>query len=368
MMHRKAGWMLCVALLTGSLAVYAEEARTTLTIRSPVSRQVFQRNAQDQADLTIRGTVNGRVDAVEAKADLVQGATRGKASDWVVVAKQEEIAGGEFTGKLTLQAGGWYKITVRGKRAGQVIAEAAVDKAGVGDVFITAGQSNSANYGKPPQQAKDDRVVYFNGTAFVPARDPIPGGCGKQGSPWSLLGDRIVQSQGIPVCFRSASLTWTEVKNWMPPNTPLYKNLVQCVKPFGINGVRAVLWHQGESDTLVNTSASAYCERLKTIIETLNRDCGYRIAWFVAQASFHPGSQEAQQKEVAKGQQMLWKEKIAFQGPNTDDLLGVKYRRDGVHFNQAGLDAHAERWFEALKKQYGWKSASPPNETQSQAK
>jgi len=27
-----------------------------------------------------------------------------------------------------------------------------------------------------------------------------------------------------------------------------------------------------------------------------------------------------------------------------------------VHFNQTGLDAHAQRWFDALKKQFGWKS------------
>ena len=76
--------------------------------------------------------------------------------------------------------------------------------------FITAGQSNSANHGKPRQKAKDDRVVYYNGKSFVPAKDPIPGGSGSGGSVWPILGDHIVKSQQVPVCFSSASLTWSE--------------------------------------------------------------------------------------------------------------------------------------------------------------
>jgi len=114
---------------------------------------------------------------------------------------------------------------------------------------VTAGQSNSANFGTPKRRAEDNRGVYFDGKSYLPAQDPIPGGCGGGGSPWVILGDLIASDEGVPVCFRSASLTWTEVKSWLPPDNGLYKNLVKCVKPFGPNGVRAVLWHQGESDT-----------------------------------------------------------------------------------------------------------------------
>jgi hypothetical protein len=342
-------------LLTAHSVALAEQAATTISITSPLPSQVFQRNEQGRADIPISGTIKCDADTIEAKAGLAQTATRGKAVPWTVIAGKQQIAGGEFKGKLPLEAGGWYQVTIRAKKGDRVVAETTIDKAGVGEVFVTAGQSNSANFGRPKQNAKDDRVVYCDGKGYVPAKDPIPGACGGGGSPWSILGDLIVQSQGVPVCFRSATLTWTEVKNWMPPDTRLYSNLVQCVKSFGANGVRAVLWHQGESDTLVKTPAAIYCERLKTIIETLSRDCGYKVQWFVAQASFHPKSQAPEQKEVANGQQMLWKQKAAMQGPVTDDLLGTEYRCDGVHFNQTGLDTHARRWFNALKTSYGWK-------------
>ena len=337
-------FLYCATLLAVPLA-YAENA---LVVQSPLELQVSQRNKQDQATITIAGTIQGAVELIEARAELKPGATRGKPVNWTTIAAGKQIAKGQFTGSLLLQAGGWYSLSIRARNAQDVIAEAKVMRLGVGDVFITAGQSNSANYGKPRQNAKDDRVVYFNGKDFVPARDPIPGGSGGGGSPWPILGDLIAQSDKVPVCFRSASLTWTEVKNWLPPNTRLYTNLAKCAGEFGKGGVRAVLWHQGESDSLAKTPAETYFEHLKTIIQSLNRDAGYMIPWFVAQASFHPGSREPEEREVARGQALLWKRKIAHQGAITDDL-GKEHRSDGVHFNQLGLSTHAKRWFKALK-------------------
>jgi hypothetical protein len=354
---RKWGALGCLVLL----AIGSAHAEDVLTVKSPLELQVNQRNEQNQAKVTISGVVHGTADIIEAQADLNPGTKNGKPIDWTAIATGNEIDEGRFTGQITLEAGGWYTISIRARRGKDVVAESKIMKVGVGEVFITAGQSNSANYGSVKQVAKDDRVVYYDGKNFVPAKDPIPGGCGDKGSVWPILGDLIVTSQQVPVCFRSASLTWTEVKNWMPKITfkklDLYENLVQCAGEFGKNGVRAVLWHQGESDSLAHTPAETYCSRLKTIIDSLNKDAGYEIPWFVAQASFHPGSKEPQEEEVAKGQQLLWERGIARKGPVTDDL-GKQYRSDGVHFNQLGLTTHAERWFNALSAEYKWKANS----------
>jgi eukaryotic-like serine/threonine-protein kinase len=349
----------CGALLLTIGSVCAEQA---LSLNAPLELQVCQRNASNQADVVIAGVVNPAVDVVEAKANLADGIKVGEAVGWTTIAERKDLVGrGNFSGKLPLQAGGWYVITVRGRNGKEVVAEAAVSKVGVGEVFVTAGQSNSANFGKPKQVAKDDRVVFFRGKGagkgFVPAKDPIPGGCGRDGSPWPILGDLIVGSQQVPVCFRSSSPTWAPVEKWMPgvqhKSFKLYNTLVGRVGDFPKDGIRAILWHQGESDMNVKTPAETYRDRLKTVIESLNKDAGSNITWFVAQASSPNTSGEP--TEVAKGQQLLWKEGVAKQGPNTDEL-GLEYRRDKVHFNQRGLTAHAERWFKALADEYKWKA------------
>lgn len=330
-----------------------------IKLSSPLEKQVFQRNAADRAEVRIQGSVGALVpEVIEAKADLTRAATRGKGTEWTTLAQGKDIAAGKFEGTLSLPAGGWYALTIRARKGAEVIAEQKVERVGAGDVFITAGQSNSANFGSVKKKAKDDRVVYFNGQAFVPAEDPIPGGFGGGGSPWALLGDQIVAATGVPVCFRSVTLDYSPVKDWLPraekPKQPYYKTMIERSRWFGKNGVRAVLWHQGESDTLEKTSAQEYADRLTLVIQSMRKDLGYDVDWFVAGASFHTGSTKAAQEEVARGQQLLWKAKVAFKGPVTDDLLKGYRSADGVHFSEKGLEAHAARWFEALAAAYRW--------------
>ena len=351
---------LCVAVsvaLSLHLAVMAEEGKQTLALSSPLERQVFQRGADDLGQVLIVGPLPTGAEAVEARAVLAEGAPRGKAVDWSVVMKVKTAPSpeeGRFSGRLPLSAGGWYRLDVRARKGELTLAQTAVERVGVGDVFVAAGQSNSANFGQVRQAAKDDRVVYFDGRAYVPARDPIPGGFGGGGTPWPLVGDLLARQWSVPVCFRSSTLTYTPVALWLPDaKHNQYPTLVERVKQFGPHGVRAVLWHQGESDSLAKTTAEQYRDRLAQVIRSLRKDVGYDVDWFVAQASFHPGCGKPQQEPVAEGQKLLWESKVAFAGPITDDLLGKEYRSDGVHFTEKGLQVHAQRWCEAITRQYG---------------
>jgi hypothetical protein len=233
-----------VAMVVFGIAGQPGIASAQLSLTAPLEQQVSQRTDKNQADVVVAGVVKDTADLIEVKAALANGIENGEALGWTTIAQRKDLVDGNFSGRITLKAGGWYTITVRARLGEKVVAEASIAKVGVGDVFVTAGQSNSANFGKPRQIAKDDRVVYFNGKTFVPAKDPIPGGCGRDGSVWPILGDRIAKSQQVPVCFRSASLTWTRVRNWMPgvqyKRMALYDNLLKCIGEFPKGGVRAV--------------------------------------------------------------------------------------------------------------------------------
>lgn len=326
-------------------------ADQTLTITFPPDRYVKQRGPDNTATIAIEGKSAAPAELVEARAILMPGMARGRSTFWT----QLSVAGdGAFKGLLPLDAGGWYTLEVRAVKERKIVGSGKIERVGVGEVFITAGQSNSGNASRPRQEATDDRVVYRkNDGTFVPAKGPIPGSTiSDQGTPWPLVGDLLARSIQVPICFRGATLRHTQVNAWQP-GTVLYKNLIKQAELFGPNGVRAVLWHQGEFDIL-RTTAQQYRDLLGTTIQSMRKEIGYDIDWFVAAAAYFPviGRNYVARRAVVEGQKMLWRDGIAFQGPTTDDLGPIYRTQDRVHFNQLGLQTHADRWFALIYTRY----------------
>ena len=145
------------ALLAMSQCI--SSAVDNLSASSPKTRQVIQRNSNNQADVRVIGSFTGSAMRLEARAVVMVGATNnGISTDWVVIVNAP--TNGPYAGTLTnITAGGWYRIEVRAVDANNnVTLTAAVDRVGVGDIFVTAGQSNAACYGNPLQVPNDDRV------------------------------------------------------------------------------------------------------------------------------------------------------------------------------------------------------------------
>jgi len=73
------------------------------------------------------------------------------------------------------------------------------------------------------------------------------------------------------------------------------------------------------------------------------------VPWFVAQASYHTPSDPGS-ADIRKGQEALWREGVALEGPDSDALKS-EFRASngrGVHFNGAGLREHGRLWFEKV--------------------
>lgn len=329
-----------------------------LILRSPVDRQVFQRRTNDAGAIRIVLRDIAGADAVEARLTRLDPSRRGTDADWTRLALEPVKVGKDqpptSSADLPAAAGGWYRLDVRATKAADVIAVASVPRVGIGEVFITAGQSNSSNWGEGTQEAKDDRVVYCDGKAFMPARDPLPNSYGAErkenhGNQYPALGDRLAAAWGVPVAFRSATIAATQVSEWMPKNgegapglgNRQFQTLVERIAAFGPRGARAVLWHQGEYDAIFGVPDELYRDILTHVIRRSRKDIGYDIDWFVAEAY------------KSQAQRMLWESKVCLPGPLSDDLRGKPFRWDGVHFGTAGLEALAQRWFEVLDKRYG---------------
>ncbi|MEQ1828110.1 MAG: sialate O-acetylesterase [Pirellula sp.] len=340
-----------------------------LELLSPLDYQVIQRKSIDSGSISIVGRLPSIDGSLLLEARIV---TKGKESQWHKLTGS--IEAGMFRAILDSPAGGWHRLEVRASSNEMVVAEGFVEHVGIGEVFVVAGQSNSANHGEEKQVTETSRVAAFDGVRWQIANDPQPGASGNRGSFMPALGDAIVKRFDVPVGFIACGIGATSVREWLPkgvsfPNPPTiesrvektvngswqskgdaFANFVARMKSTGTAGFRAVLWHQGESDanqrdTTRTLAGNLYREYLTTVIQVSRREIGWPSPWFVAQASYHVPGDEAS-PDIRAAQASMWESGIAIEGPDSDALKGDLRENNGqgVHFSAKGLREHGKKW------------------------
>jgi len=346
----------------------------TLTLSAPLEHQVIQRKSRDGGTICIVGQlVEGGRENVAFEARVV---VAGREGVWQTL--RSTFRAGTFEAVTDGPAGGWHRLDVRVLESNAVIAESSVEHVGIGEVFVVAGQSNSANNGEEKMTPQTGRVAAFDGQRWQLANDPQPGATGNRGSFMPPLGDALVRRLDVPVGFIACGIGSTSVREWLPkgsrfPNPPTverrvkklpdgewesdgaaFANLVARLKQPGLHGFRAVLWHQGESDAnqkdpIRTLPGGLYREYLTRVIRESRREIGWDAPWFVAQASYHVPGDEAS-LDIRSAQAALWQDATALEGPDTDQFKGELRERigQGVHLSRAGLVRHGEAWAERI--------------------
>ncbi|MDI9878199.1 T9SS type A sorting domain-containing protein [Flectobacillus longus] len=293
-----------------------------ITITSPVQRQVIQRDLSNKAIVTIVGSYSQPVDELQVRFIPVK-VGQGTALDWTAFVTNP--TGGLFKGTITL-TGGWYSMEVRGLLRGAVVGNASrIERVGVGEVFVIAGQSNAGGSGlrsTSETAASDDRVNCANfindpgyGTessyiknfdsknkSFVTtttesfsiiefsqlAKDVTIGPLGIGPYYWGKVGDALATKLNVPIVFFNVAWGGASVRVWREsaenptigapsdfqfdpnnvnrylPGYP-YANLKAVLGFYGINmGIRAILWMEGETQNLLNLSVEQQNASLPT--------------------------------------------------------------------------------------------------------
>ena len=229
---------------------------------------MVQRGAKNVGTIRVCGKLNDaarKADAIEYRIG-----TDSQPGEWRKL--DASVNDAKFEGAIEVAAGGWYRLEVRAAVGGKPVAAVTVERVGVWEVCVVAGQSNSANHRAEKQTAKTGRVAAFDGSWWQPANDPQPGASGAGGSFLPPFGDAIVEKFGVPVGIVACGVGATSVREWLPkgatfPNSPtlegrvrklpngtweskgdLYASFRDRMRQLGPYGFRAVLWHQGESD------------------------------------------------------------------------------------------------------------------------
>jgi len=361
--------------ITLALALSGQMSGATLSVNSPLDYQVFQRQTRQKGKILISGRILEGCSRVEAR--LLGSSSFGSLpGQWKRLPL--DCNSRTFRAEWAVPAGGFYELDIRAMQSGEPIAETKVSHVGVGEVFVIAGQSNSTNYGEERQQTNSGMVVSFGGDSWVIANDPQPGvqDHSTKGSFIPAFGDALYERYHVPIGVASVGHGSTSVRQWLlkgerievAPTYPkfltssgsslectgeLFDGMMKRINQLGRSGFRALLWHQGESDSNQKPeheiTGEDYRRMLQHIIKESRRTAGWDFPWFVAQVSYSPKSSTAPQ--IREAQQSLWKSDIALEGPDTDTLTG-EYRQNhgtGVHFSASGLQAHGKLWAEKVE-------------------
>ncbi len=323
---------------------FASNAFAAFTFTSPLLRQIYQRTPASIGSFYILGPTTGVT--AEARANPIGGYS-GTDTGFVAI----PVHSGFVDGYLPAAAG-WYSLEVKTYDGGHVLVDdVTLAKVGIGDIYVTAGQSNAANYYSPFHTSSPNDAVNARSASVTwqQANDPQPGPDNTLSSVWPTLGNLLFADTTFPVGFVSVGQGNTTVSQWAP-GTADYLLLKAAVKLFPKFGFRMFLWHQGENDASFGTTQASYFNSLQSIIERGRSDAGWDFPCGIANSVTHPN--EATGAGTAAGQnQAATTIRGCFSGANTDTLDNT-YRYDTVHFQTTtGQAAHAQLWHDAIVAQ-----------------
>lgn len=357
-----------------------------IVLNSPRNKAVYQRNNQNNGVVPVNGNFNGS-NIASVKGRLIS-KIGGSSTNW----ENFSVSGNSFTGKLKSN-GGWYLLEIEIINQNQEKYNFNNTLVGIGEVLVVAGQSNTLGVG---YFSNDERVIglnnahsnaefdYFIDLTSQPNGRTLPNDKFVGPNPsvkafMSKLGDRLVSHFNVPVLFFSTGASSTTIQEWSRPNTEPYLSLRNCIlykaKELGLRGV---LWHQGETNSMYTTTpAESYYGYFRELINNTRWDVyNQELPWSVAKVSWSkyqldgPSDSDpnsiTRRNETRNGQKLtIERIQNVFEGPDSDLIegyVGSENRKDGVHLTEIGNDQLGNMWFDKLIET-GFFSKTTPTES-----
>lgn len=363
---------ICLLMAVGMFTSASVQGAAPIKLQQPPSFQVIQRigvaAGSGYADVPVLGELpEGTQDMSNAAWEyrvVVLAEEPNGHSDWTRFTPT--VADNQFKGTVRVAAGGWYRLEIRCRAGDDILAAAAVEPIGVGEVFVVAGQSYATNCNDERLTITDpqQRVVAFDpaNQSWSFANDPQPVFDGSDGgSIWPPLGDTLAKELQVPIAFANVAIGGSSSAQWLPEGS-MHPRLIAVGKSLG--RFRAVLWQQGESDVLAKNTAEGYVANVTTIRNAAAKAWGIDPPWLLAKSTHHPTVYNDPEGEarIRSGIDRLIQQRGFLAGPDTDTLTGehrgdINSRR---HFTGLGQRRAAELWSAAICRELFTATESVP--------
>ena len=161
-------------------------------------------------------------------------------------------------------------------------------------------------------------------------------------------------SQGVPIQFYNVAVANSSINEWQN-NTNNYKRLVAVLKRYAnIQGIRGILWHQGERDAQNNMAYNDYLSKVNALIQNSKNAFDTNLTWNVSQASYYSFSNTGSDcvidqpcnantnSNIIQAQNDASNKRV---GISTDDLLADKRGPEKrIHIHSTAHSIAGERW------------------------
>lgn len=329
---------------------------------APKAKSILQREADAKATVTLKAS-----SVANAKFYKTQILSDGKSSSVSAAAafdSSKNIAIRLSTGLK------WHQVRLKFYDAsGKELSRWTSEQFGVGEIFLTAGQSNAGNFAKPKTKSSQamNRAFSSDSNQWVDLADPLPGANGTGGSPWPRFADLLSAELGVPVGIAASAWGGSSIEQWLtnnaagvsvPGGKALSERLIKVADQQLQCRFRSVLWHQGETDSIEGTSSKNYVTKLTRLKSLVGKSqlCATR-PWVVARASFLPTPNNVpfnRMVAIRNAQTTSWSSGFV-RGPDTDLMVGTKYRHDQIHMSSVGLELHSKLWSQYARQVVGLK-------------
>jgi sialate O-acetylesterase len=308
-----------ICMLCLLLAVSFPVAAQLRLIRGATDYQVFQRDAENKADLALYGDAYGE-DGKEVEARVLRIDPPRQVKGWSTLGT---VTNGRWTGVVAgVPTGGPYTLEVRVKGSEQVVR--AVNLL-VGDLWVLAGQSNMEGIGDMRDLEPSNPLVnsFDMGDNWTLAKDPLhilahsldrvhwdharnpdrPNRLRdenldayfanlKKGAGLGLpFAAEMVRLTGVPVGLIPCAHGGTSMDQWDPAKKnlvgdSLYGSMYRRIQAMG-GRVAGILWYQGESDA-TEKAAPLYKEKFSRFIAAVRSDLNQpNLPFYYAQIGLH---------------------------------------------------------------------------------